>query len=382
MTAGELLKLIPSQVFRDLAVETEVDRQVKKLPGEVIFKLILFSMLSSDKLSLRVMETFLQSAKFKSFSQYDILEGKYNSIRDRICTINAEYFEKLFATIFSIYNKQLKEETALSKVDSTFVALATKLFSEGMRNGDDSKRFVKYTVSIKGSLPSAVKVFTDQSHVNENIALAELINEDSSLTDNTVVFDRGLQTRKSFDNFTSHGKWFITRSKPNVSYKETVINIVPPKPTGSTITIEGDKTGRLLSGKSKKTEHVYRVIQGTIDASGEKIFLITNMLNEDAYLIAAWYKQRWEIESFFKFIKQHLNFKHLVSRTENGIKVMVHMTMILAVLILAYKKLNKLKGFKLAKLKFELELENEIIKEIVRLCGGDPTLAPGLFSSA
>ena len=112
MTVNELLKLIPAKTFRDLAVETKVDAQVKKLSGEVMFKLILFSMLSSDKLSLRVMETFLQSASFKSFSQFDILESKYNSIRDRICTINASYFEKLFEEIFSIYNKELKEENA------------------------------------------------------------------------------------------------------------------------------------------------------------------------------------------------------------------------------------------------------------------------------
>jgi IS4 transposase len=106
------------------------------------------------------------------------------------------------------------------------------------------------------------------------------------------------------------------------------------------------------------------------------------MLHEDAYLIAAWYKQRWEIELFFKFIKQHLNVKHLVSRDENGIKVMLYMTMILATLIIAYKKINKLKGFKITKLKFELELENEIIKEIVKICGGDPTRAPHIFNSA
>ena len=103
MTAGELLKLIPATIFEDLAVETKVDAQVKKLSGEVMFKLILFSMLNSQKLSLRVMESFLQSAKFKTFSKYDILEGKYNSIRDRICTINAEYFEKLFQKNYFYY---------------------------------------------------------------------------------------------------------------------------------------------------------------------------------------------------------------------------------------------------------------------------------------
>lgn len=57
------------------------------------------------------------------------------------------------------------------------------------------------------------------------------------------------------------------------------------------------------------------------------------------------------------------------------------MTMILAVLILAYKKLNKIKGFKIAKLKFEIELENEVIKTIVILCGGNPEKAAHLFNS-
>ncbi|MFT3748123.1 MAG: hypothetical protein QM768_07390 [Agriterribacter sp.] len=103
MTAKELIGLIPEEIFEELSAETKVDTQVKKLSGEVIFKLILFSMLNTSKPSLRVMEAFLQSAQFKSFTGYDILEGKYNSIRDRICTINADYFAKLFEQIFLIY---------------------------------------------------------------------------------------------------------------------------------------------------------------------------------------------------------------------------------------------------------------------------------------
>lgn len=382
MTAGELLKLIPAQTFRDLAVETKVDAQVKKLPGEVIFKLILFSMLNSEKLSLRVMETYLQSAQFKSFTNYDILEGKYNSIRDRICRINAEYFEKLFTTIFSIYNRQLKEEKAITKTDSTYVALAAKLFAGGIKTGDKQRGFVKYSVNLKGSIPSSVKVFTAQTYVSEDVALTELINQSDDLPGNIVVFDRGIQSRKSFESFTNSGKWFITRSKLDINYKTTTTKQIETKPPGSTVTIVSDHTCKLINGEKKITEHLYRVIKGTIDASGESICFVTNMLNEDAYLVAAWYKQRWEIEVFFKFIKQHLNVKHLVSRDENGIKVMVYMTMILATLIIAYKKLNNLKGFKIAKLRFELELENEIIREIVVLCGGDPARAPHLFSSA
>ena len=383
MKVGELLKLIPPETFADLAIETNVDFQVKKLSGEVMFKLILFSMLSSDKLSLRVMETYLQSAKFKSFAQFDILDGKYNSIRDRICTINASYFEKLFEKIFCIYNKELKEEKALSKTDSTYVGLATKLFSEGMKNSNKvtDKRFVKYSVNLKGSIPSSVKIFTDQSYVSDELAMAELINDADCIEGNVVVFDRGLQSRNSFDKFSAKNKSFITRANPTLRCKVVSQNKINSKPVNSSVSITSDEVGLLINKKEKHTQYQYRVIKGTIDDSGEKIYFITNILDEDAYLIAAWYRQRWEIEVFFKFIKQHLNVKHLVSRDENGMKVMIYMTMILAILIIAYKKLNKIKGYKIAKLRFELELENEIIKTIVTLCGGDPARAEHLFNS-
>ena len=382
MTASELLKLIPPRTFQELAIETKVDAQVKKLPGEVMFKLILFSMLNSDKLSLRVMEAFLQSAKFKSFSNYDILEGKYNSIRDRICTINAEYFEKLFSRIFSIYNKELREENALSKADSTYVSLTAKLFKNGMKNGHSDRRFVKYSINLKGSIPSSVKVFTNQAYIDDGLALAEIINDSDCIKGNVVLFDRGLTSRKSFDEFTTNGKWFITRSKLSIRCKTIATNNTPVKPSNSTVTIISDQTGKLISRGEKRSRHIYRIIKATIDSNNEAICFITNMINEDAYLVASWYKQRWEIEQFFKFIKQHLNVKHLVSRDENGIKVMIYMTMILATLIIAYKKINNLNGFKIAKLKFEIELETEIIKEIVKLCGGDPTKATQFFSSA
>jgi hypothetical protein len=384
MKVNDLLKLIPAQTFRDLAVETKVDAQVKKLSGEVMFKLILFSMLNSDKLSLRVMETFLQSAKFKSFSQFDILDSRYNSIRDRICTIKPEYFEQAFNTIFSIYNKELKEEHALSKTDSTYVGLAAKLFSDGMINSnyDCTRRFVKYSVNIKGSLPSSVKVFTQQSYISEELALAELINDADCMEGNIVVFDRGLQSRNSFDKFTESNKLFVTRANLNIRCSAVKEKDISTKIVGSSVTITSDQTGFLINKYEKKTQHQYRVIRGKIDESGQAICFVTNILDEDAYVIAQWYKQRWEIEVFFKFIKQHLNVKHLVSRDSNGIKVMLYMTMILAILIIAYKKLNKIKGYKIARLRFELELENEIIKTIVTLCGGDPARAEHLFNSS
>ena len=84
------------------------------------------------------------------------------------------------------------------------------------------------------------------------------------------------------------------------------------------------------------------------------------------------YHKRWDIEVFFRFIKQELNFSNLVSYNENGIKVMLFMILITAMLILIYKKTNKIEGYKMAKLKFTDELQMEVVKEIVIICGGDP----------
>ena len=75
-----------------------------------------------------------------------------------------------------------------------------------MCNGANDMRFVKYSINLKGSIPSSVKVFTDQRHVSEDIALTELINHSSCIEGNIVVFDRGIQSRSSFDTFTTSGK--------------------------------------------------------------------------------------------------------------------------------------------------------------------------------
>ncbi|NTS39866.1 IS4 family transposase [Flavisolibacter sp. BT320] len=365
------MKLLPKGLLKDLALQTKVDHQVKKLSGEVIFKLILFSMLNGSKLSLRVMEGFLQSAQFRSFSGDPALQSKYNSIRDRICTLEASYFEKLLEKITAVYLPILGAQHSFAKADSTYVALATKLLPNGIENGvDKSKRFVKFSILLKGSLPVSAKAFSDQGHANEDVALFDLLDNADQLKEDIVVFDRGLQSRKSFDAFTDSDKFFITRAKINTRCK------------GANLTVTADEEGHLMTKREKISRHTYRLIRTTLHDSGEEICFLTNIKDEDAYRIAQWYRERWQIELFFKFLKQHLNFSHLVSRTDNGIKVMLYMTLILATLIQVYKTKNSIGSFKLAKLRFEIDLENDIIQSIVKLCDGNPRKAPYLWNTS
>jgi len=384
MNVEQLLQLIPEEHLSFLAAETKVDHQVKKLNGILIFKLVLFSMFSSQKVSLRVMETFLQSAKFKQFADTDDVNAKYNSIRDRICTMNVDFFKRLFEILFELYNKELKEEKALSKADSTYVTIASNLVKWSMQSCGSlyGRKQVKYSVAMKGSLPCSVKVFTEEKFVSENLALGELLENSIQLKESVVVFDRGLTARKSFENFTENEIHFIGRGHSNYYCKVSKNNPIPIKPLNSTVTVIKDEIGFLRANKNVLTTRKYRVVSAIIDETGEEIRFITNLLDEDAYVIALLYKQRWEIEVFFKFIKQHLNVTHLVSRQKNGIEVMLYMTMIAAILILAFKKLNKIGGYKIAKLKFEIQLDNLLIKEIVMLCGGNPDNASHLWNTS
>ena len=79
------------------------------------------------------------------------------------------------------------------------------------------------------------------------------------------------------------------------------------------------------------------------------------------------------MHKFFRFIKQELNFSHFMSTNENGIKIILYMTLILSMLILIYKRINQI-GYKTAKRRFGIELDELIMAIVVQYCGGDPNL--------
>ena len=110
-----------------------------------------------------------------------------------------------------------------------------------------------------------MKVHTEQSYISEELALAEVINGANCIAHSVVVFDRGLQSRNSFDKFTNTDKLFVTRANPNIRCKVIASKETGIKPAESTVTIISDNTGFLITRKEKKTLYPYRVIRGTMD---------------------------------------------------------------------------------------------------------------------
>ena len=229
-------------------------------------------------------------------------------------------------------------------------------------------------------MPECIHFYREQSYNSENKALTETIIANQKTDSQINVFDRGITGRNNYDKLTDKNISFISRINSGAKQEAHIANSLKKPIKTETLKIVSDSWVYLFTMNKKKTKHPVRLIKAIIKGSNEEIIFITNIRGLESQEVAAIYRSRWGIEVFLKFIKQHLNFSHLLNRTENGIKVMMYITMIVAILLEEYKKLRGLSGYKISKRKFAQELENDILYNFVLLCNGNPEIAKRLIN--
>ena len=382
MGVCELLSMVPESVLEKIGSSLGVDKPNQKLTGAMIYKLLLYTLAKNNRMSLRVMEFIYESAIFQNMAKCRDKETRHSSISDRLRKIPCEYFADIFKHLVDTYDKQLPEKDARNvyRFDSTMISLSANLFA-GMDYGnkkDTSKlnSFLKVSVGLKGHIPAFVKFYTEQSYASEDIALKKTIKEASISPNDFVIFDRGIASAKTFSEFYEHNITFITRINP-----ERKVKVV--KTIESATEETGRKTDSLVILKDQKIKlcdsdsntffgTTFRLIRARSLSTNEELRFLTSDFTTDAIEITELYKKRWDIEVFFRFIKQELNFKHFLARDLNGLQSYLYMVLILSILFLVYKIKNNKSGYKIAKMYFTQEIENEITAEIVKACGGDP----------
>ena len=379
----EILGYISEEHLDFFAQETMVDWNAKKLKGKELFKLCVFGVLNENRASSRVFENFYENHFFCKYAQIPKNKSvSHSSIAERIGKINVDYFEKLYNYTVTVFQDKLneKDKIKLSLYDSTITSLSASLLSFGMQNGQKNKRgeqgknSIKFTVGFNG-LPFNVKFHKDQKMISEDLALGEILEEHIANKKDIAVFDRGMKDRKKMVELCDDQKYFVTRIYKSSKYEEEKGSKVIPLDFENDILKLTKHSKVHLYCKQKKTKIVFRLVEGMLKSDGEKILFLSN-LPENEFTpnqIAEIYKRRWDIERFFRFIKQELNFKHYFSRQWNGIQVMIYIILIASILLLSYIKLNKLKGYKIPKMSFCNQLQNEIIQQVIIHCGGDPS---------
>ena len=377
--ARDLLKLIPEDKFASIIKDTKVDYQVKKLFGRTMFFLLLYGLLDYKKSSLRTLEQSFKSNKFKVLFKIDPLQQiKYNSLSNRLATMNVDFFREVYEMLYELLSIHYSESDRLSynivRVDSTMVSEAANKLEKGMIIGnqtDKKSKQVKYTFSMTNLFPSSAELFTDQSDLNEGITIPQVIKNYIDKRDNNVfVFDRGVKSRKVY-NELDQDLWFVTRINPGAIYEVVESFEFEKDLVVGNLTIKADEKVILFDKRHNKS-NPFRLIQ-TEDQKGKTLWFVTNLLEDKVETIIEIYKKRWDIEVFFRFLKQELNFKHIFSTKINGLQIMLYMTMIVSMLILVYKKANNL-GYKLAMFQLFYQLDDIYGEMLVERLGGDPNL--------
>ncbi len=160
-----------------------------------------------------------------------------------------------------------------------------------------------------------------------------------------VVFDRGCVDYALFSKWTDGGVFFVTRLKRKAAYRVIQKNAVPQR--GNILADENI----LLSGfyTAKKCPHPLRRIEVWDDTKKEAIVLLTNQLSFGPTTIARIYKDRWQIEIFFKMLKQYLRIKTFVGTSENALHIQIW-TALISLLLLKYFQLKSTLGWSLSNL--------------------------------
>ena len=392
--ANHLLGVIPESLLANLSATTKVDHYSKVLHGHKMFYLLMYGILENEKLSQRTLEDTFNDSVFKMLFNLDEEERiRRSSISERLSVIDPDYFKQIYDCIYEqfsdCYSYTERKKHNLIRVDSSMVSESVGKLMEGLDSGG-CKKAVKYSIAFDGILPCSSNVFTSRSYSSEEIALPEAVMNHVKKErnhQNIYVMDRGLQSTRTMKSFSKDSVTFISRAKENRKYVEldSFLTENQDLDLGESTLIRDSKI-QLYTGvpiQNKQGNMHYRqelvdtpfrlvVVESKLE-QGKKYWFLTNDFELSAKEIAQAYRRRWDIEVFFRFIKQELNVSHLVSLNKNGIQVMLYMTLIVAMLVLVYKKANNI-GYKTAKRRFSMEIRDLAIAMIVVHCGGNPEL--------
>ncbi|OFZ53537.1 MAG: transposase [Bacteroidetes bacterium RIFCSPHIGHO2_02_FULL_44_7] len=220
-------------------------------------------------------------------------------------------------------------DAAVYAIDSTTIELCLNLFPWAKIAAEEASIKLHLALSLQGNIPS----FFDFSRGREADVkfLDRLIFESGAY----YVMDRGYLDFDRLYSIHSAGVFFVTRAKKNFRYRRLYSRFVDPNTPGirsdQIIKLDGIKTKEAYPNKLRRISYV--------DAeTGQRYAFLTNDFETPAQTIADLYKHRWQVELFFKWIKQHLAIKSFWGRSANAVKTQVCIAICAYLLVAIMKK--------------------------------------------
>jgi hypothetical protein len=328
----QLVNLIPSRPFHSEVERTGANRYTKHFTAWNQLIVNLYAQASSKK-SLRDVETGL---KVQSWAWYHL--GLKNISRSQLSYVNARRDYRLFQSLYYHLfahcvdlapKHRFKFNNPLHVLDSTLVHLCLDVFPWAKYRKRKGALKIHTLLDLQGTIPSFIVVTDGRQHDLKVAKQVDLpLSPDSILVVDKAYIDftwlYGLHLRKVF---------FVTRAFDNCSYK-----VIGQHGPADGKMVLNDQSILLRGSKSyRRYPHRLRLITYFDEITDKTLTFMTNNFQLSAKTIAQIYKARWDIELFFKWIKQNLKIKTFLGTSPNAVLVQIW-TALIYYLLLAFIK--------------------------------------------
>lgn len=336
---GELLKSLPRAAFNKLVDVHQSDRHYKRFDSWSHLVSMIYAQFSGAR-SLREMETGFNA---QVHHHYHLGVGllKRSTLSDANANRDSELFADLCTTMLAGAHRKVRKEAKkrLYVLDSSPIPLKGLGYewTEGRDNSRVQGLSVHMMIEPNAQTPVQTKI-TDPNVTDIKAAREMLVPEKGS----TYVFDRGYYDFNWWHKIHSHGAYFVTRLKKNAGVKVVKQRQIKQSDVGviledAVIEFKNERSG----GNRPKNDYYGKTLRRITVARPDKktpLILVTNDRKRHASQIAKLYKQRWDIELFFKWLKQNLKLKQFLGRSENAVKIQIYCAIIAYTLAAIYRK--------------------------------------------
>jgi hypothetical protein len=333
----QVIDLVPRWIFNNCTNTYKTDKGCSKYMTYDQFVALTYGQLykchtlSDISTGIGVSETFISDLGLKqSPARSTMSDG--NKKRDW------RVFESLYYKLLSHYKSILKQHhqsfvieeikgKSIKLIDSSTIPLCLSMFDWAKFRTAKGGVKAHTCLDVELMLPDVVNI--SEAKVHDRHGLEQMIFPQNTI----IVEDRAYFDFTLMLNRIAAKNTFVTRIKANTVY-ETIEEL--DLPDGKNEHIVKDEIIRLTSAKAKESgiyEQKLRLVHVYKEDENKIIEIITNNLDWDALTISELYKKRWDIELFFKALKQNLQVKTFVGTSENAVKSQIYIALITFLLL-------------------------------------------------
>ena len=353
---NQLLQIFSRTDFQKAVDETKAEHHARGFRSWDQFVAMLFCHLA-DANSLREICGGLASCEGR-LSQLGMRVPARSTLAYANTHRNWELFQKVFERLYEHCRRDLgmktkfKFKNPLLSIDSTHISLCSEMFPWATYSRQKGAVKLHFTLDHAGFLPAAMVITTGK------YSELTMARRQSWEPGTILLFDRGFIQFSWFKRLTDSGVWFITRVKTDMRFE-----IVESQRFDNGREVVSDDLVRLTGRRTRKRyPDLLRVV--TIEKeNGERFQFLTNNRTLAASTIAAAYKDRWEIESFFKILKQNLKIKSFLSTAPNAVWTQIW-TAVIAMLLLRYLQMKSRYNWSFSNLLYFLRMNLFVYRDL------------------